>query len=72
LPWLPHLSAIPGNLAVIREKGVAAWLVEQERHWKCPSCQTAFSWYDPECATCGRGLDDLKGFRSRTAKPARS
>jgi hypothetical protein len=67
---LPHLSVIPGNLAVIREKGVRAWLEEQKQRWNCPSCQTGFSWYQRECSVCGRALDDLKGYRSEATKPA--
>jgi hypothetical protein len=60
---LPHLSLLEVNRNAIREKGVAAWLEEQERHWACPSCQTAFSWYERACTSCGRALDDVRPFR---------
>jgi len=59
---LPHLSVIPVNLQAIRERGVAAWLQEQQQRWVCPSCSAAFSWYQEQCAGCGHDLKDLKGF----------
>jgi hypothetical protein len=59
---LPHLSVIPANRAAIRDKGVAPWLKEQEQRWACPSCHAAFSWYERECTTCGRALDDVRPF----------
>jgi hypothetical protein len=65
---LPHLSVIEGNRAAIREKGVAAWLEDQERRWACPSCRTAFSWYERVCPTCGRSLDDSRPFRLGLAR----
>lgn len=59
---LPHLKCKPGNLAVIKEKGMQTWLQEQQRLWECPECHASFSWYQTECAKCGKRLDEYKDF----------
>jgi hypothetical protein len=67
---LPHLSVLPGNVAFIRDSGVKAWLEEQQRRWTCPSCHTAFSWYQRECAGCDRDVEELKSFRTVPLPPS--
>jgi hypothetical protein len=59
---LPHQRTKRGNLERIRSIGVAEWLREQDRHWRCPECQTQFSWYRRTCGTCGQDLRARKGF----------
>ena len=61
---LPHLKAIRKNLDTIQKKGMQAWLQEQEELWKCPDCQTTFSWYQRKCPQCTRDLEGLKDFES--------
>jgi hypothetical protein len=68
LDSLPHLSAIQNNLAVIMSNGVDCWLAEQEKRWKCPDCQTDFSWYTDNCSKCGRDLTEIKGFKNYDKK----
>lgn len=58
---LPHLRSVHPNEACIREKGIRAWLSEQEEEWKCPRCTASFSWYARTCPSCGKDL----GFRTR-------
>jgi hypothetical protein len=68
---LPHLSVLSENRATICEKGVAAWLQEQEKRWACPSCQTPYSWYERACTSCARDLSDVRPFRfGRDLPPA--
>jgi hypothetical protein len=53
---LPHTAEILDNLARLRDAGPDVWLVEQARHWTCPSCRQTGSWYETVCADCGRPL----------------
>jgi hypothetical protein len=62
LDSLPHLKTIQNNLEAIKEKGADGWLAQQDKRWKCPDCQTDFSWYADNCSKCGRDLTKLKGF----------
>lgn len=59
---LPHQYMRKDNLERIRDAGLEAWLSEQERQWRCPKCQTPYSWYQSACDSCGTELDSLKGF----------
>ena len=59
---LPHQRVRRANQERIRCVGLAEWLVEQDRRWRCPQCGTLFSWYRATCPQCGRELDSLKGF----------
>ena len=61
---LPHQKIKPRNLQTIREKGLRAWLEEQQRVWACPDCQTSFSWYQRKCKQCGRELDSIKDYNN--------
>ena len=61
---LPHQKIKPRNLQTIREKGLRAWLEEQQRVWACPDCQTSFSWYQRKCKQCGRVLDSIKDYNN--------
>lgn len=53
---LNHLKEKEDNLQKIKEIGVNNWLLEQEKRWKCPGCQTSFSWYSSVCSNCGEDL----------------
>jgi Protein of unknown function (DUF3795) len=52
-PRYPYHTLVPQNLAAIREKGLDAWLAEQDVRWRCPACGTRHSWYDTTCPRCG-------------------
>lgn len=60
---LPHLTMAPNNVEFIRGNGVEKWLSEQVKLWKCPECQTEFSWYAAKCSKCGKDLDKVKSFK---------
>ena len=60
---LPHVTLIPENQNFIKKNGVSAWLEDQERKWKCPECNTHFTWYMKECKNCGKNLESVKDFR---------
>ena len=60
----PHVKIIPNNLEDIKNIGVEQWLKEQENKWKCPECQTDFSWYTPKCTKCGKDLDKTKDYNN--------
>jgi hypothetical protein len=59
---LPHHKTKAGNLARIGLVGLDQWLAEQDAQWRCPDCQTPFSWYRSTCTRCGRDLDDGRDF----------
>ena len=61
---LPHLKCKSGNLAVIREKGMNAWLEEQQRVWECPDCHASFSWYQTQCSQCGKLLHNSNAWQT--------
>lgn len=61
---LPHLNTIRLNMMTIINKGMEAFLKEQEEQWKCPDCQTDFSWYTTHCSKCGKDLGYLKPYRN--------
>jgi hypothetical protein len=50
---LPHIKSAYKNQVMIQEKGIHAWLAEQEALWKCPQCNTHFTWYMKSCRQCG-------------------
>jgi len=56
----PHHSTVLKNLETIKEKGLDAWLAEQEERWSCPKCGEAFHWYRDTCRNCGEALYDCK------------
>jgi rubrerythrin len=62
---LPHQRMRKDNLERIHRAGLEAWLAEQDKEWRCPKCQTPYSWYQSVCDSCGTGLDPLKGFLSK-------
>lgn len=59
---LPHQKSKRINLERIRCVGMETWLAEQEQEWRCPDCQTRFSWYSSTCGKCGRELESLKAY----------
>lgn len=54
--FLPHVKYNHTNMEKIKKDGVDRWLSEQESRWKCPGCNTGFSWYSDRCGNCGRDL----------------
>lgn len=61
---LPHLKIISKNLMTIKNIGVNQWLSEQDKQWKCPECQTNFSWYTANCTNCGKDLEKIKDYNN--------
>jgi hypothetical protein len=59
---LPHQRSRHSNRERIRCAGMTEWLAEQDRQWRCPQCETRFSWYRATCSKCGRELESLKNF----------
>jgi hypothetical protein len=49
-----HRKEYLPNLEKIREMGVQEWVKYEEKRWRCPKCGLPMSWYDPECAGCGK------------------
>ena len=61
---LPHWSTAAANVETIKKKGVEKWLEEQAAQWKCPDCQTDYTWYGTHCSNCGKDLGDLKSYKN--------
>lgn len=53
---LPHLKGNQPNMETIKSVGVSQWLSDQEKRWKCPHCNTNYSWYTRKCKNCGEDL----------------
>jgi hypothetical protein len=49
-----HRKEYLPNLKKIREMGVQEWIKKEEERWRCPQCSLPMSWYDAECAGCGK------------------
>jgi hypothetical protein len=49
-----HRQEYLPNLKKIREMGVQEWVKKEEERWRCPKCGLPMSWYDAECAKCGK------------------
>lgn len=62
---LPHINAVSDNLENINKVGVDKWLLDQEKQWKCPKCDTNFSWYSTTCDSCGT---DLREYSFKLSK----
>ncbi|MEN6389152.1 MAG: DUF3795 domain-containing protein [Syntrophomonas sp.] len=61
---LPHWDTAAANLQTIKEKGTEGWLQEQQAQWKCPNCQTDYSWYATHCSNCGKDLGEIKPYKN--------
>ncbi len=53
---LPHHAEVLKNIERQKEIGIDAWIVEQDRRWRCPSCSTETDWYAGKCTQCGADL----------------
>ncbi|MFZ5645635.1 MAG: DUF3795 domain-containing protein [Bacillota bacterium] len=62
LDKLPHLKTILNNIGTIKNIGVNKWLEDQDKKWKCPDCQTDFSWYTTKCSKCGKDLEKIMDY----------
>lgn len=56
--FLPHITAVKGNLETINKDGAEKWLSDQKKQWECPECGKAFSWYSTKCDSCGTDLSE--------------
>lgn len=61
---LPHWDTAAANLQTIKERGVERWLQDQQAQWKCPDCQTDYSWYAIHCSNCGKDLGEIKPYKN--------
>jgi acetyl esterase/lipase len=61
---LPHWSMAAANVETIKNKGAEKWLEEQSEQWKCPDCQTDYTWYGTHCSNCGKDLGDIKKYKN--------
>jgi hypothetical protein len=51
-----HHAEVLGNVQRQREIGLAAWIEEQDRRWRCPRCSSVVDWYASQCPNCGIAL----------------
>lgn len=63
---LPHLTEVGPNLAAIRRDGLTRWLEAQDARWRCPECGERYTWYQPDCRSCGRDLGRHRPFPCRS------
>jgi len=61
---LPHWSMAAANVETIKNKGAERWLEEQAAQWKCPDCQTDYTWYGTHCSNCGKDLGEVKAYKN--------
>lgn len=61
---LPHWSMAAVNIETIKNKGTEKWLEEQAAQWKCPDCETGYSWYAAACSNCGKDLTEIKPYKN--------
>lgn len=54
--FLPHIKSNHDNMVAIKKVGITQWLSEQETKWKCPDCNTNYSWYTRKCKNCSNNL----------------
>ena len=55
---LPHVKNNHDNMKRIQDSGIKTWLSEQAERWRCPDCNTEFSWYTNKCKNCGKNLKE--------------
>ncbi len=65
---VPHVCLTSQGLLAIQEVGLDQWLADQAIKWKCPECQTDFSWYTAQCSKCGKDLRGIKGYKNQFDK----
>lgn len=51
-----HFQVSDNNPKRIRKEGLAKWLSEENKRWKCTKCGNQFSWYEERCVNCGTKL----------------
>jgi hypothetical protein len=56
--FLPHIKSNHINMLSISKFGINQWLLEQEKKWKCPDCNTNFPWYAKKCKNCSKDLKE--------------
>lgn len=59
---LPHIKNRKANRERLVQLRVDPWLERQNEHWRCPECQTRYSWYAKSCSKCGKDLSALDRF----------
>lgn len=62
----PYRAMAAHNLDVIKEKGLPAWLEEQDKRWRCEKCAGEVAWNAKACGRCNATLktvdDDVKAL----------
>lgn len=48
------------NMEHIRDEGLATWLKDQEKRWRCSTCGSSHSWYHRTCPQCGQIVADYQ------------
>ena len=48
-----HHAEVLDNIRRMREIGVANWVIEKDRRWRCPQCGAPVEWYARPCFQCG-------------------
>ncbi|MDD2620220.1 MAG: DUF3795 domain-containing protein [Syntrophomonadaceae bacterium] len=64
LEKVPHWNTAAVNQEYIQNYGADRWLQQQAAQWKCPDCQTDYTWYATHCSGCGKELGELKSYRN--------
>jgi hypothetical protein len=59
-PQWPYHQSVWKNMEMMRQEGLAAWLVAQEERWRCTSCGTSHSWWDETCPSCGQPVANYR------------
>jgi len=54
----PHHSEVFTNVLRQRDIGIASWIEEQRKRWRCPNCSGATDWYSEKCHRCGSMLKE--------------
>ncbi len=52
----PHRESPLENLRMIREKGMEAFLEQEEKQWTCSECGNPFSVHRGICPHCGNAV----------------
>jgi hypothetical protein len=54
----PYGQCVLKNLEMIQVQGLATWLGDQEKRWRCDHCGEPHSWYQETCSKCGFAVNN--------------
>ncbi|NQT74075.1 MAG: DUF3795 domain-containing protein [Chloroflexi bacterium] len=52
-----HHSEVIENIRRQQDIGIEGWIEEQQKRWRCPSCDNETEWYAVQCHHCGNALE---------------